>query len=248
LPNATIQSPTESGTWVSPVYQINAKSLDRIYWNETLGPYGSAQFQVRTGAVAVPDGSWTSYSSAVTNPNGSDISGTGGNTYIQVKITLATSSNLQYPQLFKANGYLFQIGYLPVGANYETSVYTVWQTGFRNFTKESQYAGNMKLITRIKVFYQGTSGILNFNIMNDDGTYNQTFTLDLSQIPSSDTTNQYTASGNYKIFTWIPPMGNTSVTKPIGQYFQYLITETGVQPWTIEKIETAYSIQELTNT
>ena len=106
----------------------------------------------------------------------------------------------------------------------------------------------MKLITRIKVFYQGTSGILNFNIMNDDGTYNQTFTLDLSQIPSSDTTNQYTASGNYKIFTWIPPMGNTSVTKPIGQYFQYLITETGVQPWTIEKIETAYSIQELTNT
>ena len=43
-------------------------------------------------------------------------------------------------------------------------------------------------------------------------------------------------------------MGNTTVTKPIGQYFQYLITETGVQPWTIEKIETAYSIQELINT
>jgi hypothetical protein len=248
LPNATIQSPTESGTWVSPVYQINAKSLDRIYWNETLGPYGTATFQVRTGAVSVPDGSWTSWSSGVTNPNGSDISGTGGNTYIQVEITLATSSNLQYPQLFKSGGYLFQIGYLPIGANYETSVYTVWQTGFRNFTKGSQYEGNMKLITRIKVFYQGTSGILNFNIMNDDGTYNQTFTVDLSQIPSSDTTNQYTESGNYKIFTFIPPMATSSISKPIGQYFQYLITETGTIPFTIEKIETAYSIQELINT
>jgi hypothetical protein len=43
-------------------------------------------------------------------------------------------------------------------------------------------------------------------------------------------------------------MATSSISKPIGQYFQYLITETGVQPWTIEKIETAYSIQELTNT
>jgi hypothetical protein len=213
-----------------------------------LGPYGTVQFQVRTGPTATPDGSWTSYSSAVTNQNGSDISGTGGNTYIQVKATLTTSSNLQYPTIFKANGYLFQIGYYPVGTNYETSVLTVWQTGFRNFTKESQYAGNMKLITRIKVFYQGSAGTLNFNITNDDGTYNQTFTIDLSQIPSSDVTNQYTSNGNFKIFTWIPPMGNTTVTKPIGQYFQYTMTETGVQPWTIEKIETAYSIQELINT
>jgi hypothetical protein len=248
LPNATIQSPTLSGTWVSPVYQINAKSLDRIYWNNTLGPYGTIQFQVRTGAVAVPDGSWTSYSTAVTNQNGSDISGTAGNTYIQVKATFTTSSNLQYPIAFKANGYLFQIGYYPVGTNYETSVLTVWQTGFRNFTKGSQYEGNMKLISRIKVFYQGISGILNFNVTNDDGTYNQTFTIDLSQIPSSDITNQYTSNGNYKVFTWIPPIGNSSVSKPIGQYWQYTMTETGVQPWTIEKIETAYSIQELVNT
>lgn len=245
LPNATIQSPDYSGTWVSPVYQINAKSLDRIYWNETLGPYGTATFQVRTGPVAVPDGSWTSWSSGVTNPNGSDISGTGGNTYIQVEITLATSSKLQYPQLFKSNGYLFQIGYYPLGSNYETNVITVWQTGFRNFTKGSKYEGNMKMLNRIKVFYQGTSGILNFNITNDDGSYNQTFTIDLSQIPSTDTTNQYTANGLYKIFTWAPAIGNTTISRPVGQYFQYTMTESGVTPWTIEKIESAFSVQEI---
>lgn len=245
LPNATIQTPTGSGTWVSPAYLINAHLLDRIYWNENLGLYGTATFQVRTGPSVTPDGSWSSWSSGVTNPNGSDISGTGGNTYIQVKVTLTTSNNQFPPTLFKANGYLFQIGYYPTGMNYETSISTEWQTGLRNFTKGSQYEGNMKMINRIKVFYQGTSGILNFNITNDDGSYNHTFTIDLSQIPSSDTTNQYTANGNFKVFTWLSPINTSLIPKPVGQQFQYTITENGSANWTIEKIETGYSIQEL---
>ena len=245
LPNATIQTPNGSGTWVSPVYRINAAKLDKLYWNQSLGLYGGVSFQVRTGAVATPDGSWTAYSTVTTNPNGADISGTAGNFYIQVKITLTTSNTQYPPKVFKANGYLFQIGYYPVGSNYETSYLTIWQTGWINFTKGSQYEGNMKMINRIKVFYTGTAGLLSFNILNDDGSCNQTFTIDLSLTGQSDTTGQVTNNGASKVFTYYPPMNSVANPTPVGQYFMYTITENGVVPWTINKVETQFSIQEL---
>jgi hypothetical protein len=240
LPTATIARPDGTGTWTSPVYEIGASTLDKIYWNENLGAFGDVTFQVRLGATsgACAAASWET---AVTNPNGSDISGVTANSFIQIRANLTTSDTAYTPYLFQTDGYLFKLLYSKIGAANETSVLSIYKTGWKDFG----VPGYKKQIQRIKVFYKGTAGTLNFNIIGDDGDINKTFTIDLSKATDFSTTDEYTGDGDIKVFTFLPPMNSATEPSLISQLFQYTLTETGAIGWEIKKIETKFVVEEL---
>lgn len=241
LPDATIARPDTSGTWTSPVYDIKAAALDKLYWNEALGAYGDVTLQIRTGDVAVPDVTWTDWCTAVTNPSGSDISGVTSGRYIQVRFNLSTTDISYSPTLYQADGYIFRLSYSKVGAAYETSILSVYQTGKKDFGVQ----GYKKFIRRIKIYYTGTQGTLNFNIIGDDGDINKTFILDLSISPNASTTDMYSGNETNKIFTFYPPMNSETEPSLISQYFTYTLSETGVVEWNISKIETMFTLEEI---
>lgn len=241
LPSATIARPDLSGTWTSPVYDINAQALDKLYWNESLGSYGDVTFQIRTGGVVTPDGTWSAWSSTYSNPSGSDISGLTAARYIQIKFNLSTTNINYSPTLYQTDGYVFRISYSKVGANYETSILSLYRTGWKDFG----IVGYQKKLNRIKAFYSGTSGTLSINYKNDTNDVNKTFSIDLSVSPSASTTDLYSGDETNKIYTFYPPMNSATDPSAIGQYFQFTITESGTIDWTLSKLEVEYGVEEI---
>jgi hypothetical protein len=237
LPDATIDTPGTDGTWTSPIYYINAQTLDKLYWNENLGAYGDVTFQVRLGANAgaVAAASWET---AVTNPNGSDLSGITANTYIQIRANLSTTDITYLPLLYQTDGYLFRLLYERIGSDKESSVTSVYKTGWKNFG----VTGYKKMIKRIKVFYTGTSGDVLFNIKGGDGDIDKTFTINLSVEPDFSTTDEYSGDEGQKIYTFYPSMNSETDPSLISQLFQFTLTETGTISWEINRIEFMYEV------
>lgn len=238
-----IDRPDTDGTWTSPVYQINATSLGLLYWNEALAS-GDVTWQVRTGATtgAVAAAAW---STAVTDPNGSNISGTAGNIYIQLRANLSTSSITSTPSLSVADGYLFKMTYSKTGVAGETSVLSTWKSGWTDMNVPA----SKKFIHRIKIFYRGTAGTLSFNMQNDEADVNKTFTIDLAQNPATNTVtyndDRYKGGNTYKIFTYYPDQNTATDPSPIGQFWQFTVSENGTAVWGIDRIEILYSSEPI---
>lgn len=230
-----------TGTWESIVYNIGAASLDKLYWNETLGSFGDITFQARTGGVDPVDGTWTSYTStAYTDPTGSAI-GEAANTYIQVKATLTSSDSEYTPYLYEADGYIWKLTYSAGATNYESSVSSVWQSGWKNFEVE----GYKKFIRRIKIFYEGTSGALVFNLKGEEGDIDQSFTIDLSVGKDDDPDDAYIGEGNTKVYTWRPTINLDTSPSPISEWFRFTLTESGTTVWNVDRISIMYQIEEM---
>jgi len=225
-----------SASWTSPSYLVNADNFDKLYWNETLGTYGGVTFQMRTS----PDNStWTSYSTAVTDPTGSDMSTSPtADTYCQIKINLTTSDGYYAPYLYQDRGFIFKLVYSKIGSDYETSVHSIFQSGWNSLGNPERN----KLIQRIRLYYTSDSdSTLSFNIKNQEGNINQTFVIDLSIEPDDSDTDFYTGRGDDIVYTFRP-----SVEDPlVGQNWMYTITEDGVRSWRIDKLQFLYSIEEL---
>jgi hypothetical protein len=238
MPTATIARPDTNGTWTSPAYRIDAQDLGKLYWNENLGATGDVTWAIRLNSTSTMSGA---YSTAVTNPNGSDMSGTTADAYIQLKSTLSTTDINFSPLLYQSDGYIFKLLYSKIGSLNETSVLSVYKTGWKTFT----VPGYKKQIDQIKVFYKGTTGTVTFNIKGDDGDIDKTFNIDLSVAPDVLKTDRYTGSGAYKVFTYNPPMNSTANPSPISQAFQFTITENGTTGWEINRIEVQFHVLEL---
>ncbi len=236
LPNATIARPDTSGTWTSPVYDVKAQAYDKLYWNENLGSYGDATFQIRTGPNSTVDGSWSNWTTATSNPSGSDISSATAARYVQVQFNLSTTDIDYSPTLYQADGYVFRLSYSKVGAEYETSVVSLYKTGWKDFG----VSGYRKQIKRIKVFYQGDSGSLAVNYKNDEGDIDKTLTIDFSVLPDASSTDQYSGDTTNKIYTFYPGPNSEEDPTPIGQFFQFTLTGTGISDGAITKIEVQF--------
>ncbi len=235
LPDAIIDRPDTEGTWTSPVYYIQASALDKLYWNENLGPEGDVDFYIRLGA-STPAGE---YSDAFTDPTGSDISEEDANTYLQVKITLGTDDIDYTPYLYSANGYIFKISYSKIGEAYETEINSKCKTGWLNFGIE-RYP---KLIQDLKIYYTGTSGALIFNIKDFDGNIDRNITIDLSINPNDSDEDAYEGTTNEKCYIYRP-----SVEEPIySEWYKFEITENGVVPWIIKRIVCRYILSEISD-
>jgi len=228
------------GTWISPVFQINASGLQKLYWNENLGAYGDVNMYVRTGATTAACAS-ASWSAAYTNPNGADISGVTANTYIQIKAALSTDSIYYTPELIRIGNYVARIAYLEIGSAYETSILSIWESGWNEF----EIPGYEKRLKRIKVFYQGTENVMTFSYKNDSGDVDSSFEIDLSVDPDDDLNDNITGTDNYKIYTHYPPINSDTVNTAIGQLWTYHTEEDGTEYWQIDKIETAFTIEPL---
>lgn len=231
LPNATIAIPDFDGNWTSPIYQVNAETLDKLYWNENLGPFGDVNLRIRLNSTSTMTG--VNWSSAYTNSNGDDVSGVTGNTYIQFAANLTTTNTTYTPYLFQTDGYVFRLLYSKIGAKNESSVLSLYKTGWKDFGIPLY----RKMITRVKVFYKGTSGTINFNIKGDDGDIDKTFSIDLSVDPNYSILDEYTGEGDLKVYTFLPPINSPTEPSLTSQFFQFLITEGGTTGWDIKRVE-----------
>ena len=239
-PGAIIDRPDTTGTWTSPAYNISASALDQIQWNEILNTSGDVTFQVRTATTEAGIGA-ASWSSAVTTPTGSDISGTSGLTWIQVRANLSTSDITVTPNLYSRENYVWRIFYSLSGSTKEADYNSEWETGWMNFGAE----GHKKILRRFKVYYSGTAGTLTMTYKNDQSNVSRHFDINLATLPSASEEDEYTGNDQYKVFTTRPSENTETDAFPVGELWKYNFSETGTTPWKVYSVETLYSLEEL---
>lgn len=245
LPDAIIDRPDTDGTWTSPVYEVNAGALEQIVWNESLGLYGDITCQVRTGDVITPDGTWTAWSTAGSDPNGTSLTSVTAGTYLQIRFNLSTTNINYTPILYENDGYIFRLFYSKVGSTMESDVTSIWQSGWTAFG----VPGYKKTIKRIKVFYRATEGTLTCEYENDEGNVSRSFDIDMSTtVPydaDGDTYYDYYGVGDYKIFKYHPRQNTETDEYPFGDFFRFKLTETGTGEWHVDRIEVLYYLEEI---
>ena len=234
LPNANIDRPDTDGTWTSPIYYIQASALDKLYWNENLGPTGDITFNIKTGATTGAMGAW---SVAYTNPNGSDISALTAKNYIQFKANLSTTDILYTPNLFSSDGYVIKATYSKVGTAYETEVLSKWRSGWLDFGVP-RYQKN---IWDVRMYYQGTSGTMTLNLKNHEGDIDRDIEIDLSVDPSDDDEDAYEGTTDEKVYIY-----RTNMESPLlGRYWMITLSENGLVDWVIRRLGVRYNAENL---
>jgi hypothetical protein len=181
-----------SGTWTSPVQQINAESLDKLFWNVTITAPSTDDivFNIRSGPTAVPDGSWTAWSADLTDPNGSIIP-TAADSYVQYRIVFsADDTQNDNPRVYFTNAFVVKYTYAKGNVSAETSVNFHYDIGRRNFDDPM----SDKIFKKIQSVHVGDSG--SFTVDWDTENANGSFVIDLSVNPSKwDSFFQDTAMG-----------------------------------------------------
>lgn len=216
-----------TGYWYSPAIQINANTLDKIYWNENLGTYGNITFAIKTASssAGLAGASW---SSEFSSPSGSDISGLSANTWIQIRATLTSSVYTETPELYLEDSFVFHLTYQQDGASSaETSILSVWESGFTDLGSGER----PNRIKEVQVYYEGTAGTLNVNLENDSGTA-YSFDINLATSPSASTTDSYFGNSTEKIYTYIALSGANMT----GRKWKIRVTESGATSFKVNRI------------
>lgn len=86
------------GTFLSQVHDSDSAGTawSTVYWSEIVPVDTNATVAVRTGNVAIPDGTWSAWSGEMTNPEGNSIATQSGR-YIQYRVTLSSNDSLVTP-------------------------------------------------------------------------------------------------------------------------------------------------------
>ncbi len=232
-----IDRPDTDGTWTSPIYEVNALALSKLYWHETLGSTGDITFAIKTAATSggIAGASW---SSEFTNPSGSDISGLTANNFLQMRASLSTTDITLTPQMFSLENFLVKLTYSAIGSSGETAINSYWISGWEPLSGESQ---NPKRVKEILVFYSGTSGTLTVGYENDGGDINKSFAINLATSPTTSTTDDYVGATDQKIFRYIPPVA-LGTDLPTGKLWRFTLSEGGTTEWAVQKIITRYEV------
>lgn len=223
------------GTWISPIFQINANALSKLYWNEILNN-GTATIAIRTASTSggIAGASW---SSEFSNPSGSDISGISADKFIQIRVTFSTSNFTTSPLINVEDNYLIKLVYSQVGQAAETSVPSTLTSGWMDLLP-SQYlaylSNNPKTIKEIDIYYEGTAGTINFSLQNRKGDTPYTWSIDLSKAPQSGA--GFWGGTTSKVFQYVPDFA----VNPNGDKYQLMITENGTTPWRIQRMDFRY--------
>lgn len=228
----TIQETSDTGTYVSPIYDIGATSFNDIYWNETLPTAGSSvTFQVRTATQdsAIPAASW---STPVSNPSGSNISSVPGGYSVQYMINLSTDTLTNSPTLYSTNNYVVDLNYNISQGNGETTIPFEWQSGLMDLGSPAY----KKALKKIYIEYDSAAkGTLNVQLNNYTSTGTQTnynfstpvnFSINLNTNPSEYI--EYFPNGEYD-----------------GELFNITLTESSLNTLTIKRIVMFYDVQPL---
>jgi len=235
--SATIDRPGLTGIWYSPAIQVEANALEKLYWNEVLGVYGDVSFSIATASTeaGITD---EAFNGSFTDSSGADISSITANDWIKLRATLTTSDVDYSPELILNDNFVIKLTYSQEGSDAETSIATIFETGWMRFG----VAGYSPIrIREILVHYQGTDGDVNFNVTNNQGDIDDTFTIDLSVNADDSTDDDYYGTETDKIYRYIPSVEDDQL---VGRFFKYLITETGTTNWKITKIVTRLDGEE----
>lgn len=234
-----IDRPDTDGDWESPVYEVNAQSFDKLYWNEDLGGTGDVTIKIATGNSVGAMGSFTgSYS----DPTGTDISGISPADYVQIKAELSTTNIQNTPLLQLRDGYVTKMVYSKAGNTKESDFLSIWAGGW----EDMKSPGLPKHIKRIRVFYSGDTGTISVNFKNAQGDFDTSFDIDLSQDPyyETDMGDEYKGSGDNKLFTYYTA-SNAEGNAPVGEFWKFTLSNTGTETWNVNRIEVLYEISDI---
>ncbi len=232
---AIIDRFTTTGTWESSALDLNASEFNKLSWNASLGTYGSVAFYIKTATTSAGLAG-ASYSSALTNPSGSDISGVTAGKWVQIKAVLTTTDITESPELDIVDSYMVKITYSKVGAIDETSVYALWQSGW---TELGGTAQNPKVVKEIIVYYTGDSGTINVKANNLKGDISANFNIDLAH--PRDPANGYFGDGTEKVFRYNLPLASGVANFLVGDKFKFTISEDSTSTWKIQRIAVRFS-------
>lgn len=181
-----IDRPDTDGTYISPVMQIGAAAYDKLYWNERIpSSGGDINFYLRAANTGIGCTAAT-WSTAITNPIGADVSGITANEYVQYKIAMETDDIKYTPTIYVNDGYAVKLTYVKSGGAGETSIPLEWISGWTDLG----VSGQNKVLKSIVVYYEGTEGnatikfenyegesdSFTINMVTDDGYYAEKFT------------------------------------------------------------------------
>lgn len=228
----TIQESSDTGTYLSPGYNVNATSYNDLYWNETLPTAGSSvTLQVRS-ATSDSALSSTSWCTAVNNPSGSNISSCPGGAWTQYQINLSTDTLMNSPTLYSADNYVVDLNYNITQGNGESTIPFEWKSGWMDLGSPAYN----KVLKKIYIEYSSASkGTMNvtFNNWNSSGTatsYNfgtpVNFAVNLATNPQEYV--EYFPNGAYK-----------------GELFNIDITESSLNPLTIKRVVLFFDVEPL---
>jgi len=218
-----IDRPDTDGIYTSDYLTVNASSLDKIYWNETIpSGGGNVTFDLRSGSTTT-DCSTAGWTTGFTDPDGGDISSATADTILQYRINMSSNTITQTPTLTKTSGYVVRITYNTAGSISEDNIPIRWRSGWLDLG----YPGYVKELRKIYVYYdwdESVSGILNLDFESIQGE-TDTFNIDLLEYP--DYYIDYFPDGNM-----------------IGELIRLDITEDSENPIKIRKIMIVFDVQE----
>ncbi len=228
----TIIETSDTGSYISPPYDVGAVSYNDIYWNETLPTSGSTvtmAVRAATSDTAINSATW---SQEYNNPSGSNLSANAAGSVIQYRISLSTDTLTNTPTLYSTNNYVVDLSYnISQGAS-ETSIPFEWQSGWMDFGAPAYKKALKKIYVEYSSIGSGTLNIT-FNNWNSTGTpvnFNSgtpvNFPINLTTNPSEYI--EYFPNGMY-----------------LGELFNIDITENSLNPITIKRITIVYDIQPL---
>jgi len=174
--NAAILAHQGTGTWTSLSAEVNAESLNKLYWNETLTGTDNALFYTRVGATqaACEAAAW---SASLTDPNGTAITSTA-DVWIQYKVDLtAADTTNAIPRIYFTDGYVVKLSYTQAAVNAEDTVEFIYQIGVRNFDLPMAD----KIFKKIATRHEGTQG--SFTVDWETENSSGSFLVDLQSLP-----------------------------------------------------------------
>ena len=163
-----------SGLYTSPVLEVNAKNLLKLYWTQTLGSFGSLQFHIRTGAtIALTEAA--SWSGPYTT-SGADISAVTADRYFQYKFRLIITGDnaASYAQVYVSRGTSpddFVVkATLGLGVISETTIEMIYTSSWLDFSWINPlFKRRRKHFRQVKIEFERTTatGTLTFGYQLD---------------------------------------------------------------------------------
>lgn len=176
--NDAIDTQYTSGIWESPTIQINAGSLGKLFWNETLVGSDHLIVEFKTGATEAACIA-ASYGADATDPNGTLLSDyTTANLWIRYKITFtAADTRTSNPRMYFADGFLIKFFYSQSAVVAEDSVEFIYSLGYRNFDLPMMD----KIHKKIEIIHEGSLG--SFKVQWATENADDEFAVDLNAYP-----------------------------------------------------------------
>lgn len=223
--SGTIDRSSLTGNYISQPLTVGASRFDKIYWNETLPTAGSnVTFAVRSAATvdSLGGASWSSWSSEVSDPSGSDISANTANNVIEYRASFTTDDLAYTPTVYKANNFNIKLSYAIAGGTDETAIGLRRRSGWMDLNAPAV----TKTLRKIQVDYDSAStGTLNIGFENYTGQ-TDSFAIDLAAHPSEYI--EYFHDGAF-----------------IGESFRMDITESSLNALKIKRIVLTYDLEPL---